>query len=76
MRDTLVLLGALLWLAATALWLFPRKRALLRKHGPRKNGHDLVRLAMQDQEAWKLHRDSWIMLGVGLVAVLALVATR
>lgn len=76
MRDTLILLGALLWLAATALWLFPRKRALLRKHGLRKDGHDLIRLATQDPEAWKLHRDSWIMLGVGLVAVLALVATR
>jgi hypothetical protein len=66
----------LLWLAASVAWLLPRKRALLAKHGNRLTTRELIRLGLRDHEAWKLQRDTWFMIAVGVVGTLLLLATR
>ena len=75
MRTMLVYLGVLLWLGASLAWLLPRQHALVRKHGVHPSNHDLNRLAAQDREAWNLHRDTWIMVIIGLVGGIAIVGS-
>ena len=75
MRSMLVYLAVLLWLGASLAWLLPRQRALVRKHGVHPSNHVLNRLAAQDREAWNLHRDTWIMVIIGLVGGIAIVGS-
>ena len=75
MRSTLTLLFTVVWLAAGLLWLLPRRRALVRKHGVPLSRQALNRLAAEDREAWNLHRDTWMLLAVGLVGGLAIVGS-
>ena len=74
--STLAFCLMLLWLAASVAWLLPRKRALLAKHGSRLTTQELIRLGLRDHEAWKLQRDTWFMIIMGVMGALLLVATR
>ena len=76
MRSTLIVLGILLWLGLGLLWLVPRKRELLRRHGMHLTNDDLLRLGPKDRDAWNLQRDAWAMIAIGLVGGIAIVLTR
>ena len=76
MASRLAFCLMLLWLAASLAWLLPRKRALLAKHGARLSTQDLIRLGLRDHEAWKLQRDTWFMIVLGVAGTLLLVATH
>ncbi len=76
MRTTLIVLGIALWLAVGLLWLFPRKRELLRRHGMHLTNHDLIRLGPKDRDAWNLQRDTWALIAIGLLGGIAIVFTR
>ena len=76
MRSTLIVFGMLVWGTFGVAWLFPRKQALLRKHGMHLTNDDLIQLTRDDFEAWRLYRDTCIMIGIGLVGGLAIVLTH
>ena len=76
MRATFIFLGMLLWLTAGAGWLAPRKRALVRKHGHHLTNGELIQLTRDDFEAWRLYRDTCLLMGVGLLGALAIVLTH
>lgn len=78
MKSSYFLAIALLcWVLYGVLFIFPRKRKLLKRLGLDKTNDDLIRAAAQgDAEAAKLHRDSVVYVAVGVAIGLALVASR
>jgi len=76
MRSTFILFGIVLWLALGTLWLAPRKRELLRRHGMHLTNDDLLRLGPKDRDAWNLQRDTWAMIAIGVVGGIAIVLTH
>lgn len=76
MGSPLIVSAVLVWFGLGLLWLVPRKRELLRRHGMHLTHHDLLRLGGQDRDAWNLQRDTWLMIAIGLVGGIAILLTR
>ena len=76
MGSTFTFALMLLWLAASVAWLLPRKRALVAKHGRQLTTQELIRLGLRDHDAWKLQRDTWFMIVLGVAGGVLLLATH